>query len=48
LTEFWSHQPAEQARWAYLVDVGLIDRKTADEWANDVWGEETEEEADES
>jgi hypothetical protein len=47
LTEFWSHQPAEQARWAYLVDVGLIDHKTADEWANDVWGEETEEEADE-
>jgi hypothetical protein len=48
ITEFWRMQmnAYEQCRWAYLFDEGLIDSKTANVWADEVWcppGEETEE-----
>jgi hypothetical protein len=39
----------EQSCWAYLFAEGLIDRKTANLWADEVWrpsDEETDEEAD--
>ena len=48
ITEFWRMQRNawEQSRWAYLFDEGLIDEKTANVWADEVWCPEEEEEAD--
>jgi len=45
VTEFWRMQlnSWEQPRWAYLFDEGLIDAKTSDAWAEEVWCEPTEE-----
>jgi len=39
VTDFWRMQlnSWEQPRWAYLFDQGLIDTKTADVWADEVW-----------
>jgi hypothetical protein len=39
ITEFWRMQlnAWEQTRWAYLFDEGLIDSKTANVWADEVW-----------
>jgi hypothetical protein len=36
---FWEHQRNEwdQERWAYLFDEGLINRTTANSWAEEVW-----------
>jgi len=47
ITEFWRMQRNawEQSRWAYLFDEGLIDEKTANVWADEVWCPEEEEEA---
>jgi hypothetical protein len=39
----------EHSRWVYLFDEGLIDSKTANLWADEVWcpsEEETDEEED--
>jgi hypothetical protein len=50
-TEFWRMQVIEWEgpRWAYLFDEGLIDSKTANVWADEVWctpEEETDGEED--
>jgi hypothetical protein len=45
ITEFWRMQ-VNGPRWAYLFDEGLIDSKTANVWADEVWCP-PEEEADE-
>jgi hypothetical protein len=45
ITEFWRTQ-LNGPRWAYLFDEGLIDSKTANVWADEVWCP-PEEEADE-
>lgn len=39
ITEFWGMQlnAWEQSRWAYLFAEGLIDGKTANVWADEVW-----------
>ena len=39
VAEFWRMQinAWEQPRWAYLFAQGLIDTKTADAWADEVW-----------
>ena len=36
---FWEHQRNEwdQERWAYLFDEGLINRTTANSWAEEIW-----------
>jgi hypothetical protein len=36
---FWEHQRNEwdQERWAYLFDEGIINRTTANSWAEEVW-----------
>ena len=36
---FWEHQRNEwdQERWAYLFDEGLINRATANSWAEEIW-----------
>ena len=49
VTEFWRMQVNawEQPRWAYLFAQGLIDTKTADAWADEVWCQPMEEETDE-
>ncbi|MCX7295722.1 MAG: hypothetical protein NTU64_02315 [Hyphomicrobiales bacterium] len=46
LTEFWRMQVSawDQPRWAYLFSQGLIDTKTADAWADEVWCPSAEEE----
>jgi hypothetical protein len=36
ITEFWRTQ-LNGPRWAYLFDEGLIDSKTANVWADEVW-----------
>jgi hypothetical protein len=51
ITEFWRMlmNEFEHSRWVYLFDVGLIDTKTANLWADEVWcpsEEETDEEED--
>lgn len=46
ITEFWRNA-WEQPRWAYLFAEGLIDTKTADAWADEVWCQLMEEETDE-
>ena len=45
VTEFWRMQlnSWEQPRWAYLFDEGLIDSKTSDAWADEVWCQPVEE-----
>ena len=45
IIEFWRSQVSDwdQSRWAYLFDTGLIGNKTANEWADAVWGREDEE-----
>jgi len=45
VTEFWRMQlnSWEQPRWAYLFDEGLIDTKTSDAWADEVWCQQNEE-----
>ena len=44
ITEFWRMQVNEwdQCRWAYLFDQGLIDTKTANAWADEIWPEKDE------
>jgi hypothetical protein len=39
IIEFWrgQFQSWDQPRWAYLFDGGLIDEKTANVWADEVW-----------
>jgi hypothetical protein len=34
----------EQARWAYLFDEALVSEQLADEWADDVWSDESDDE----
>ena len=34
----WSSLNWEQERWAYVFDEGIINSKTATEWANEIWG----------
>ena len=51
ITEFWRMlmNEFEHSRWVYLFDEGLIDSKTANLWADEVWcasEEETDEEED--
>jgi len=48
ITEFWRMQ-VNGPRWAHLFDEGLIESKTANVWADEVWcppEEETGEEDD--
>ena len=46
VAEFWRMQVNawDQGRWAYLFAQGLIDTKTADAWADEVWCPSAEEE----
>ncbi|MCX7298078.1 MAG: hypothetical protein NTU64_14690 [Hyphomicrobiales bacterium] len=46
IVEFWTMQVSawDQCRWAYLFAQGLIDTKTADAWADQVWCQSAEEE----
>ena len=39
MTDFWRMQVKswEQPRWVYLFAEGLIDSKTANVWADEVW-----------
>ena len=49
ITNYWSKQAGDwdQARWAYLLDEGLISRNEANSWADEIWPE-TEEESDDA
>ena len=44
--QWWQgqHDEYEQYRWAYLFGTGLIDKSTAYEWADKVWGIDEEDE----
>ena len=49
IIEFWRNQVNtwDQCRWAYLFDVGLINEKIANVWADEVWCPPKQEEPDE-
>ena len=42
IVAFWQHQHEnfDQERWAYLFNEGLIDKATAQAWADEAWPEE--------
>lgn len=44
ITQYWRRHAADwcQARWADFWNAGLLDRKVAYQWAEEVWGEEVE------
>ncbi len=46
---FWEHQRNEwdQERWAYLFDEGLINRATANSWAEEIWPQDNDSDEDE-
>jgi hypothetical protein len=42
---WWSRQrECGQQRWAYLFDTAAVDDKTAERWADEVWGSEADDE----
>lgn len=45
MQKFWQGHVYDwdQGRWIYLFDEGLIDRATADAWADEIWPPEVEE-----
>lgn len=49
IIEYWRSQSAsaDQERWAYLFDEGLIDDQTAHAWADEIWPGENDENDDE-
>ena len=48
ITEFWNHQRREwdQHQWEYVWDEGLVTKELAGQWADQVWGEQEDEEGD--
>jgi hypothetical protein len=49
IIEFWRGQflSWDQPRWAYLFDEGLIGKKKANAWADEIWCPQDEKEIDE-